>query len=366
MAALEQNGDAAQKATAKWVKENVDAFGLSMNVDGNSLRIRGWLSLPEKSLERARAIMTAPTDSPIANFATANTLIGLRTSLDMSKLWTFYKDEVLTKEQRDELTTKWAEAAKESGLNLEKDLITKLTGNLGVVFYGVDSAIVEQANGSLATAVMTKPFETLAILVPIQFKDDASLDKVVDALIKTANRNAKAAAEMMAAGDDAAAGDTAAADEKAAANQAVRTELENGVTVITVPNQPRSRGQFFYKDNLLVYATGAFSNDAVVRYITGDRDDEALGEDARLNLGKNFASKDDYTGLYVNFVRAQEHLSSQLSRTIPTAGAFLKKLEEASLTTEIGDEGAYINLTVDLTPKSAESETDKVADKPSK
>lgn len=323
-------GDASSKATLDWAQKNIDAFGIGVNINDNAIAVRGWASMPESSIEKAKAILSSPGDFPNDHFATSNTLAGLRLSFDMQKAWSFYTENILTKEQREQLNTRTSKMAEQTGFDVQKDLLANLTGNASVLLYGVDPNAVKAAGGNLLMAVRGAPMNTLAILVPIQFKDKASLNKVVNALVEKAGTMVE------------------------------RTKLDGGVEVLNVKAMGPTASRFFLKDSLLVYATKPLTDEAVVKYINGERDEKTLGDGSKLNLGKAFASDDDFNGLYLNFVRAYDHLSAQLGPAAP----MVQKLEEASLTSKVGDKGAYVDLSIDLNPDAPKA--DKPAAKPSK
>jgi hypothetical protein len=329
MAALDQSGDPMTRLAAPWFKENVDAIGMSMHVENNTMTFRTWADLPEEIIKRAQQIMTPAGENPMEGFATANTLMGLRFSVDMPKLWAFYK-ETLPKEQRDQLDAELATASKQMKLDVEKDIINQLTGNMGVLFYGIDKSVIEQAGGNAMRAIMMQPFKMLAVLVPIQFKDKASLEKVVTALNETSG------------------------------GLATRSTVKDDVEVFKMKNVTQARGQLFLQDDLLVYSTNAFSDESVYQYITGKREEKKLTDADKLDKGEQFATDEKYNGLYVNFLRAQNQLGDVVAQAQPQAAEYLKKAEEAALTTSVDDNGAYLDLTIDLTPAA---KADKKAEK---
>jgi hypothetical protein len=330
MKALEQSRDMMTSMAAPWVKENVDAIGLSMHVESNTMKFRTWADLPEKVAKRAQEIMTPTVPGPIESFATENTMAALRTSVDMPKLWAFYK-ETLPKDQREQMLSELEGTSEKIGIDVEKDIINQLTGNLGVLFYGVDQSVLDGAGGNVVSAAMMQPFKLLAVMVPLQFKDKASLEKVVSALNKTAG------------------------------GMATRSKVKGDVEVLKMKNVTQPRGQVFLQENLLVYATNAFSDDSVYQYITGERKEKNLTEADKLNLGKELAAGEKYNGLYVNFVRAQKQLGDVLAKTQPQAAKLLKKIEEAALTMSVTENGAFVDLTIDLAPntKKVDKKTDK-------
>ncbi|QDG52752.1 hypothetical protein FIV42_18995 [Persicimonas caeni] len=325
---LKKTQDPIGKATISWIDENVDSLGFSMHVEGNKLKVRSWAGLPDKVVKRATEIMTPPTQAPIENFATVNTMAGLRTSVDMPKLWAFYK-ESLPEDQRKQMMAQLERSAKQANLDFEKDVINKMTGNLGVIFYGFDPAMLEQAGGDVARAAMMGPTKALAFLVPVQFKDKASLEKIVKTVL----------------------------DQGGGA--ITRTKVSDGIEKLAFKNVAQPYGKVYLQDNLLVYATDAFNDDAVVKYIQGKRDEKNLKAADKLDLGKEFATNDKYNGLYLNFVRAQKQLGDSLAQSQPQVVEFLNKMEEAALTSEVGETGAYLDLTIDLTPQAKKADKAK-------
>lgn len=326
---IRADADPSSKAVVEWARKNISAFGLGLNAKDNSIALRLWAGLPEGDLAKAKAIMTAPAKFPMQNFATAHALVALRQSADMQKLWEFYTQDVLSAEQRAELDEKSSKMGPNGNFNLQTDLIANLTGNYALILYGVDPNAVQAAGGDIVGAVMSAPLQSLAILVPIQFKDKAGLDKLVDFLMKEAGEFATRAA--VSEGSD--------------------------IEVLTVQGVGASAGRIFLKDNLLVYATSPLTNDAVVEYINGERDEKTLGEGTSLNLGNALATQDDYNGLYLNFRRAQDHLLEQMGPARMMVEPFLIKLEEAALTSELGDQGAYLQLSIDLNPDAPKADT---------
>jgi hypothetical protein len=323
---LKSGSDPIETATIDWMQENVEAMGFAMTADGNSMKIRGWFGLPEDVAKRAGELMTPPADAPVANFATENTMAALRISVDMPKLWAFYK-ETLPEEELEKITAELDQAAKTAELDFEEDIINKLTGNISVLFYGVDKEVLDKAGGNLMRAFMMDGGNLMALMVPVQFDSSESLEKVVDALMG------------MVPGDGVE-----------------RTEIADGVDVLKMKNVAQSPGQFFVKDDLLVFGTSVFSNESGHQYITGNRDEEQIEDVDALNLGKEFATEKSYNGLYLNFVRAKNHLGDALQKEAPQAVAFLDKLEEASLTSKVDDTGAFLDLTIDLNAEAAKAD----------
>ncbi len=313
-------------ATAEWIDENVTAMGFGLHAEKNTIKLRTWASLPEDVAKRAQEIMTPTKDAPMGNFSTENTMMALRMSVDMPKLWAFYK-ETAPPAQRDQIVNQLEQGTKAANLDLEKDIINQLSGNLAIYFYGVDKQMIEAAGGQLMAA-FGNPVQALALMVPLQFKTPEAREKF------------SAALAPMGFSKSSVKGDV----------EALKMNVERPV------------GSFYLKDDLFVWASEVFSDDSVADYINDKRDEKKLSDIDDLNLGADLATNKKYNGLYLNFVRAKNHLGELLSQSLPQpAMSFIDKLEEASLTTEVNENGAFLDLSIDLTPQAAaaQSEGDK-------
>ena len=318
-------------ATAEWIKEHVDGIALGFDVEDSSARLRLWGGLPPKLVERLQAIQTPPTEAPIEHYATEHTLIGLRVSVDAAKFWKFYK-EVLPEAQRKAMLSEFQQMADNANIDIEKDVITKLSGNLAALLYGVDKSQLGAGGRGALAALMRQPLRVLALIVPVQFQQKTNVDKV--------------AKELLAAGQGAVVRRPVEADGGKEAS---------GIEVLNVKNVKQSPGRLYLQDNLMTYATGVFSEQSVYEYMTGKRSEKQLAEVDQLDLGKEFATAKNYTGLYINFVRAKEHLGDLLAATAPSAIGILEPLEEAALTASVEQTGAFLTLTVDFVPQPKDS-----------
>lgn len=325
---LEEESSAAFSSLLDWSLENVRATGLGLEVEDNSLELRGWADLPAEVRERLDEVLGAPTEIDLDGFATEHTMAALRLAVDMPKLWDLYK-ETASDEELEEFETMFEDAAADTDLDdFEEDVIDRMTGNLGAYVYGVDKEQIGRGGPAMLQSLMLQPMQSVALLVPVQFDDVESREAIVKAL------------EQM--------NETGADFE--------RETVKGDVHVLKNTSADGSRGQFFYKDDLLVFASGVFADESVYEYIESERDEAGLGEVEDLDLGRELAEGDDYNGLYLNFIRARDHLGDLLADAQPQAMTILDKLEEAALTGDVGKNGAHVDLTLDLAPQEQPDE----------
>ncbi|MFP4598155.1 MAG: hypothetical protein ACLFVJ_07885 [Persicimonas sp.] len=318
MTQLEGQANPMAGATAKWIEHNVDAMGFGLHAEKNTIKLRTWASLPDDVAKRAQKIMTPAKDAPMGNFSTENTMMALRMSVDMPELWKFYK-ETAPPAQRDQIVNQLEQGTQTAKLDLEEDIINGLSGNLAIYFYGVDKQMVEAAGGQLM-AVFQNPVQALALMIPLQFKTPEAREKVSSALAPMGFS---------------------------------KNPVKDDVEVLEM-NVERPVGSFYLKGDLFVWASEVFSDDSVADYINGKRDEKKLSDIEDLNLGAELADDKKYNGLYLNFMRAKDHLGELLTQSMPQqATSFIDKLEEAALTTEVNESGAFLDLSIDLTPQAA-------------
>lgn len=321
---VEQNAPNGLGPMLDWGQENVRAAGLGLDVDGNAVSLRGWSDVPKEVRDRLDSVLNASTEADMEGYATENTLAALRMSVDMSELWKLYK-ETAPEEDQAQVEQLLAGPFEQTDLDFEEDVIGKITGNLGLYFYGLSPSAI-QKGPQVMQAVMMQPMQSVALIVPLQFEDAESRDAIIEALQELDQTGA----------------------------EFERETVKGDVEVIKNAGGDGSQGQFFVADDMLVFASGVFDDESVADYITGEREEPNLSEVDELDLGADLAEGDDYDGLYLNFVRARNHLGDVLNNTAPQAISILENFEEAALTSGVDSDGAHIDLRIDLTPQEGD------------
>ncbi|MGM0556803.1 MAG: hypothetical protein ACQEVA_10535 [Myxococcota bacterium] len=344
MKEIESNTDELGIASAKWIQENVDGAGLGMNVDGNKATVRAWFGFDDETNKTLEAVNKPTSAAPFKNLATQNTLAGLRMSVNWDEFWTLYMD-AMPEDERKQFEKQIAQAGQMAGeeLDVQKDVIDQLSGNIGVFFYGANIGEILNARGR----GMAGTIPHLGLIATVEFKSAEALDKVAKGII---------------------AGSKGAVERRPL--QLDDGESADKIEVLAVKNIKESPGQLYIQGTKLAFATSALSEQSMFEYLTGERDEGNLADADNLDLGENFAGEEKYNGLYVNVVRAKNHLMGQkdknpmIAQMVNPAETFLNTVEEMSLTSEITDMGGFMTLTVDMVPGAAEKSGDsKESDK---
>jgi hypothetical protein len=330
MKELEQTSDPMATATAKWVKENVDGAGIGMHVEDNKAKVQAWFGFNEKTRKRLDKVVAPTSKAPFANLATQNTLAGFRMSVNWDEFWSLYK-ETLPEDDVKQLEKQIAQAGQMAGdkLDIQKDVIDQLSGNIGVFFYGANlgAIINSRARGVMGTV------PHLGLIAAVEFKSEKALDKVVEGIV-TGGKGAVERRPLQLEGG----------------------ETSKDIDVLAVKNMKQSPGRLYMKGSTLAFSTTAISEQSMSEYFSGKREEGSLTEADKLDLGEAFAADEKYNGLYVNVLRAKDHLMSQkdqnpaIAQMVQPAQEFLTTVQEMALTTSVKEDGGYLTLTVDLVP----------------
>jgi hypothetical protein len=226
---------------------------------------------------------------------------------------------------------------KGSNLDIEKDVLEKLSGDVMVAFYGVaggGTALIGGIND------MAEVARVLGLLGAVRFESPDALNTLVG----------KIAGPL--------------AGLVTVRNLRFQGQEIEGIKVIEMAG-PTQVGRLYIKGDLLGFATIALSEAAVYKYLENKRKERKLADVAELDLGKTFTTAPTFTGLYLNMTRAKSNLSS--AAAFPMAAAALRELEEAALSFGADPSGGFAELTVQLTPKKpAAPAGDKQAPAPAK
>jgi len=251
---------------------------------------------------------------PWAGFATDGVFLGVRTSVNMEKFWPFYL-ESMTPEQKKQVEGALAEAKKNTGIDIQKEVLEQATGNIGIFFYGLNvGAAMGAAQNPMAAA------NALNLAVGVQFKDAKALQSLVDKLV----------AKSAEAGGPPMKPVPVKVDGKEVKDANVISAPDGSIKVIIA-------------GDLLVVGTKELSEADAYKYIKGNSGAKSLS-DAGGKLGKDFASDKPYNGLYVNVEKVTTLVSAFAAGSPPEK--VLKKLSEASLTSENTDNGSFVHLRI--------------------
>lgn len=307
-------------AALEWGKNNTRGFGLALATKSDQIQLKFFLDPTEEFAKAAAKATTQAAKSNWENFATENTLIGMRSSVDFQQLWKGYLDS-LSDQQRRSLQRELQMAGKDYGIDIEADVFAGLTGNSALFFYGVDL-------GTLMSAQQDDFFQLIrafGLITAVQLNNKNNLEGLIQK-VNTAAQGILGLRHLV--NEDG--------------------EPDKSIKVLEVKNLATTPGRVYIKDDLVAFASGAFDETSVAQYFDGSRKEAKLKDVQTLDLGKRFATEKDFNGLYVNFIRAADHLGSAIP--MPIVKQTLSQMEELLIDVTVNDKGIFTTVTLDLAP----------------
>lgn len=310
-----------------WARKNGDAFGLGLGAKDNRISLRTFMAADAKLVATALEAKKSFAVADWSSFGTEKTMIGARMSLDFAKVWELYLGS-LPEEQRRALRRELQRTGENFGLDIEKDVLGRLSGNAALFFYGVDVLKLlglggaEDILGQLPVIA-----QAAGLMVAVEFKSAEELEKLTAQLVEIGQGLVASRPLVNGAGEEV-----------------------KDVRVLELRNMQESPGAIYVRGKLLIFATSAFSENSVHQYLSGTRQDKKLGDVAALDLGKRALGKDAFNGLYINGVRANDNIGSVVP--IPMVRKLMGQIEEISLEGDVTEHGLIGALHLDLTPKA--------------
>lgn len=302
--------DPMAKPSVEWFEQHGEVMGFGAGMDGNEMEVSFFFGADEATNKQLAEVAKTDAKMPWTGFATEEVLLGFRTSVNMDKFWPLYMKN-LPEAQATEVKNALAKAGTDLGVDIEKDVVGNMTGNIALFFYGINiGAAMGAAQNPMAAA------RALNLAVGIQVKDGKKLEDVVTKLSAKAGPDMSPQALMI--------------DGKAI----------DGAKIIKLPDDSI---KVIMKDDLLIIGTKELSDKAAYSYMTGKGDTAKLTDKGGV-LGKAFGSDKPYNGLYINVEKLETIVSAFAAGSAPAK--VLKKLDEASLSSENTDNGVFMHLRV--------------------
>lgn len=309
--------DPNAKAVADWAEKNVTFIGAGLGAEGDKATLKGYVGLVGDVVQKVKEAQATDVQHNWDAFATEKLLLGARLSVNVSRAYALIL-EAMGEEQRRAMRRDVKMFGDRFALDLEKDVFDQLAGHAGLFFYGI-------AGGNpMALMGIKNPADAmnaLGLLFVMKFKSAEAVDKLAMKAVE-ASQGRLVLRPLVHLPDDAS-------------------------FRVLGEAQPSFGSLYMHKD-MVVFASTAFGDEAMHKYLTDARDDKKLSAIEGLNLGKEFSTGDKFTGLYFNSARAQENLSMLLA--MGGIGQILASIEEVSLAVDADDQGAFGLLTIDLTP----------------
>ncbi len=341
---LEGNDTDVGETYAQNLEKSLDGFGFLLETEQNRIRPRIWIGLTEDGQKHFERLFSSPVTAEWANYATTDTLIGLRSAGNWKNFWESITS-TMPEAERKKMESNFEQAKSQLGIDLQKDVIDNLDGQAGLLVYGIGGKATRQVIGNPAAIV-----ENLEAMYLMKFSDAEMLDKLAEKGAALSQENiTRRPVEV-----DGEETDVQAIDLTIPEGGLASMLLQNANADSMAGSEAPIR--FYTHDETLALATTAIDESRIHQMLTGADGAESITESSTLDLGASFADKDQMSGLYLNFVRFREIFGDQ----IPPVRAIQKPVEalqEALLATEQADQGAWLDLTIDLVPAAENQES---------
>lgn len=311
---LEENP--ALSTTADWAKKNVQFLGAGLKATSDDAELVVYGDTSKEFVAAAKKVKKVARAEDWTGFATENTMLGIRLSVDPEAAWALFLENMPEQERRGFLR-RIGILGTSYNVDIEKDIINKLSGNLGVFFYGIAGNPLRLLNADASTLA-----SKAGLLVVLPFEDEASLNALLEKAIGPLGQLV------------------------AMRNAALPDGKEDPQMRVLELQMPTAPGRFYVSGNHLVFATTAFGDSAIKKYLSGNRPEKSISEVERLDLGKAFSTGENFNGVYFNAERAISNLGAAVA--IGGFGDILAQVEEASLSFDVEESGVAATLRVDL------------------
>jgi hypothetical protein len=287
------------------------SLGFGTTSEGRNSKIKLFVGGTDELNTIYKGIGSDIADNPFVGFATEKTIAALRISVNFTAAWAAFK-KLAPKEQVAEIDAALKQGGQASGLDIEKDVLGQLTGNIGVFFYGVDLAG--------AMAAMENPAKgasAVEIALGVQFKSAEALKKLTDTLI--------AKVGPMLSGPFA--------------------DVE-GVKGAQSVSLPENAGHIVTYEGTIAISTSAIPAKRLAQLLANTAEDKKI----TTTLGKPLATKKPFGGLFVSASSLAKALGPMATAN-PEAKKFFDTVDEIALSFEGSDNG--VSTVVEFQIKEA-------------
>ena len=318
----ELKADPRVAAGLTWTKANVDFVGAGLDAEGDQVVLKGYMGTKPAVTKAFEAVVGGPEDSALARFATENTLLGLRFNVDWDRAWALSLAS-MPEDQRRALQRDLKQLSDGLGLDVEAELLSKLTGDAGLYFYGIAGSPLQLMNLSSYAEAARKA----GVIVAVELESAEAAANLVEKLRPLIEARAEIRPLM------------------------VEGAPVEGYTVIDLAKTMMPIGRIYIRGPVVAFATSAFGESSIREYFEAKRPEANLAEVEGLDLGADFAAGETFNGLYFNSARARENLGAALGML--GADQALESIQEAALKLGVGDFGPHATLVIDLAPSAA-------------
>lgn len=310
--------DDVARSLVEWSRHNADTTGIGFRAGDQSVKLHGFASTDEETLEEARRAYTTTAETDTTGMLTENTAGAVKTAFDLSRAVDGYLED-LPEQQRDNLEGRLDQWGTNYEIDMREDVIEAISGHSLLVFYGIGPEF-EQVLGHVMSprpdiqSAARVGLNNSGLMLNFHFEQQDQKDRLV-------GRMSDFAGELI--DRDQLTYDGAAVD---------------GFEVLQAADVDRVPIRMFSHNQSLTLASTGLSPDSAYEYITDRREEGGLAEAEGFELGARFAEADDINGLYLNFENLQNNLR-QLGTAGSAAANYLDSLDELLMTATVADDG---------------------------
>ena len=336
---LEGGDEEINKKLAKSVEESLDGFGFVLETEKNRIKGRMWVGLTETGKKNFEKLFKSPVKADWSKFATEKTLVALRSAGNWKGMWDSLTSSMPEKEVK-QMEQGLAMAKKSSGIDIEKDVLANLTGQAGILVYGIGGKATPELMGNPMAAL-----GKLEAMYMMKFGDADALGKVTE---KVAGMSEEyfTLRNLQPEG-----GDAVKSIQVLEITPPKRGMI--GMMMGGMQGSDEAPVRFYVHEDTLALATTSIPEKSIQSLLTGEGEgSKSLADSSDLDLGAKFANSKDMSGLYVNFNRFRDIFGDMVSK-LPMASLknSVDTLEEGLLSQEGQENGVFVDVTIDLLPE---------------
>lgn len=344
---LEGSNDDFSQKFADNVDKSLDGFGFILETEQDRIKTRMWVGLTDKGKTHFDEMFRSAVTADWNNYVSSDTLLGVRSAGNWKQIWSAIT-AAMPEQERKQMEKNFQMAKGTTGVDFQKDVIANLNGQTGILVYGIGGKATPELMQN-PTSILTK----LEALYLLKFGDAEVLDKLVGKVAGMSDENVNVRPLKPEGGE---------ADKSIKAIEL--TVPESGIVGMMLAKQGSSSMtgkeapvRFYVHKDTIALATTTVSEGNVQKMLKGDGPSKPITESSNLDLGAQFAKQEQLSGLYINFERFRSIFGNLLA-SVPIASLqnAVKTLDEGMLSTESADQGAWVDLTIDMVSKgNAES-----------
>ena len=307
------------KRAEEMIRKYAEYFVAAVDVKGQRISANLFVAGNDQFNTLVKVLTKMEAEGKWDTLVTEKTGLGIRLSVDPMGVYGFAQAAMGEGDVR-RFKRKMGKAGDSLGIDIEKDVLTALTGQAGIFFYGIAGSPMALASGDPETIA-----NKVGLMISLSFKSKVALDSLVNKIIQNPGWTV----------DDV---------------KSESGEILDGLKSIGLP-VPAPVRILVYQERLVI-AAPALGEQTIYDYLAGKREkDKKIGDVEGFDLGKEFATAKSFNGIYANLHRLKVNPGQILSMV--GAGFLIESFQELQLQVAPDDIGLKISFTADMNDESA-------------